>query len=179
MNEITATGDFAKNAITAAPNSRGTIFSDVNGTLVSLKDGTSFYKEYAVFLAAMQHSGYEVILHSLDSNGNANLLPLQFMQSGTGVSAEQFEYDGQIVQSKTEDTRNMSGIVAFDDDQESHYANVRYRFDTNDAHTKAGIEKIAAEFEASGRTKIFNFDAAMFAAPVSPAPVLDRSTGPV
>jgi hypothetical protein len=179
MNEITATGEFAKNAISAATNSRGTIFSDVNETLVSLKDGTSFYKEYAVFLAAMQHSGYEVILHSLDSNGNANLLPLQFMQSGTGVSAEQFEYDGQIVQSKVTDTTGMKGIVAFDDDHKSHRVEVTNRFDTNDAHTKAGIEKIAAEFEASGRTKIFTFDAAMFAAPALPAPVLDKSTGPV
>lgn len=179
MNEMSATGHFAKNATAPTPNSRGVIFSDVNGTLVGLKDGTSFYKEYAVFLSAMQHSGYEVILHSLDSNGNASLLPLQFAQSKIGVSAEQFQYDGQIVQSKTEDTRDMNGIVAFDDDHESHYVDVQYRFDTNDAHTKVGIEKIAAEFEMSGRTKVFTFDPANFAAAPAPAPALDKSSGPV
>lgn len=178
MNEMKTSGEFAKKAGAPEPGSRGIIFSDVNCTLVGLKDGTSFYDEYAVFLLAMKNSGYTVIIHSLDTAGNAALLPLQFAMSDADVDFEAFEYDGAVVQSKTQETRGMKGIVAFDDDHESHYVDVQYRFDTNDAHTKAGIEKIAAEFDASGRTKIFNFNPAMFATPAALHSELDMSTGP-
>lgn len=150
---------------TAANGHKGVIFSDCNGTLVGLNDGTPFFKEYAIYLAAMKHSGYTIILHSLDMNGNAALLPSQFKMSGTKIDAEEFEYDGVVVLSKNEDTAGMKGIVAFDDDHASHSVDVAHRFDTNDPHTKAGILRIAKEFEASGRTATFAFNPADFVAP--------------
>lgn len=164
MNEISSKAAFGPSA-EGQGGSRGIIFSDCNGTLVGLNDGTKFFKEYAVYLKAMQHSGYTVILHSLDMNGNAGLLPSQFLMSGTRIKAEDFAYDGLIVSDKREDTKGMKGIVAFDDDQGSHYVEVDHKFDTNDPFTKAGIMRIAAEFEASGRTKKFTFNPDDFKAP--------------
>lgn len=171
MNEITSTQAFSQSTEGASAQSRGIILSDVNGTLVSHRTEGAFYKRYAIWMAAMQHSGYETGFHSKDPTGNERILPKQFEIANIDLTLEQFEYDGAYVLSKESETAGMKVLVAVDDEPGSHSAKADHNLDINDPYTIREINRIADEFEASGRTQKFTFNPSAYKAPdLSPNP---------
>lgn len=150
---------------------RGKIFSDCECTIFGLKDGTKFYKEYAWFLTAMKHSGYDVVFHSGDVATNETLLALRLKT--TGIDPDIFrDEEGFLVQSKDE-TSGQTALAAFDDDHTTHGIVAAFRLDTNDPATKAEIERVARIFLESDKKAVFQFNGKAFAQAVPEPARLD------
>lgn len=177
MNSISKSGDFAKGAAPQAQGSRGTIFSDCDCTIFDLKDGTGFYEDYYLFLIAMKKSGYDVVIHSASPKMNEGRVAM-FSKMHAG-DAHFFDFDGLVVASKDDDTCGLKGLAAFDDNHASHTVKTDCRPDTNDAHVKAAIKKVADEYRASGGTATFTFNVNDFKAPALSSTLELNANGPV